>query len=48
MPPVQVAEFLGPEARALLSEWRRLAFNHPRTRLHLDSPVKSALTYYTG
>jgi hypothetical protein len=48
LPPVQIAELLGPEAKALLSEGRRLAFDHPGTRLHLDSPVRSALTYYTG
>jgi cytoplasmic iron level regulating protein YaaA (DUF328/UPF0246 family) len=45
---VDMSELLGPEAKALLSEGRRLAFERPGTRLDLDSPVKSALTYYTG
>ena len=48
LPPVQVADLLGPGAKAILSEGRRLAFDRPGTRLHLGSPVKSALTYYTG
>jgi hypothetical protein len=48
LPSVQVADLLGPEAEALLSEGRRLAFDRRGTQLDLDSPVKSALSYYTG
>ena len=48
LPLVGIAELLGPEARALLADGRRLAFDRSGTRLELDSPIKSALSYYAG
>jgi hypothetical protein len=45
---VTIGDFIGAEARAVLDEGRRRAFAQSNTHLYEESPLQSALAYYSG
>ena len=48
LPVVSVGDLLGPAARQLLLQGRRLAFERPGTSLDMSTPLPPVLSYYTG
>lgn len=48
LPTVEVRDLAGAEAGRILEEGRRLAFDRNGTRLDLGSPLRPAVSYYSG